>query len=46
MRKAGKTLFYADAEVRTDDDRLIAHGSSTLMRMKGQGLALPMPMFA
>ena len=45
MKKAGKTLFYADAEVRTEDDRLIAHGSSTLMRIAGAGLKLGIPMF-
>ncbi|MGE5626435.1 MAG: PaaI family thioesterase [Bacillota bacterium] len=45
MKKAGKTLFYADAEVETEDGRLIAHGSSTLMRIPGAGLKLGIPMF-
>jgi len=46
MRKSGKTIFYADGEVRTDDGRLIAHGASTLMRIPGAGLKLGIPMFA
>ena len=45
MIKAGKTLFLADAEVRAEDDRLIAHGTSTLMRLPGRGLRLGIPMF-
>jgi len=44
--KSGKTLAYADAEVRAGDDRrLVAHGSSTLMRIPGGGLRLGLPMF-
>ena len=45
MKKAGKTLFYADAEVETEDGRLIAHGASTLMRIPGAGLKLGIPRF-
>ncbi len=45
LKKAGKTLFYADGEVRTEDGRLIAHGASTLMRIPGAGLKLGVPMF-
>jgi uncharacterized protein (TIGR00369 family) len=45
MRKAGKTLFYAEADVTTSDGRLIAHGSSTLMRITGHGLKLSAPMW-
>jgi uncharacterized protein (TIGR00369 family) len=44
--KAGKTLFLADAEVRAGDGRLIAQGSSKLMRLPGRGLRLGIPMFA
>jgi uncharacterized protein (TIGR00369 family) len=44
--KAGKTLSYAEAEVRTGDDRLIAHGTSTLMRLPGFGMKLGMPLWA
>src|SRR5688572_3197801 len=38
--KAGKTLFYAEADVRTGDGRLVAHGTSTLMRLPGRGMKL------
>jgi len=45
MLKSGKTLAYADAEVRGGDDRLIAHGSSTLMRLPGLGIKLGIPLW-
>jgi uncharacterized protein (TIGR00369 family) len=44
--KAGKTLSYAEAEVVTADDRLIAHGTSTLMRLPGLGVKLGIPLWA
>ena len=44
--KAGKTLSYAQAEVRGDDGRLIAHGTSTLMRLPGLGVKLGLPLWA
>jgi uncharacterized protein (TIGR00369 family) len=44
--RAGKTLSYAEAEVRAADDRLIAHGTSTLMRLPGLGVKLGMPLWA
>ena len=44
--KAGKTIFYAEAEVLTVDDRLIAHGTSTLMRLPGLGVKLGIPIWA
>lgn len=44
--KAGKCLSYAEAEVLTTDDRLIAHGTSTLMRLPGLGLKLGIPLSA
>jgi len=44
--KAGKTLSYAEAQVRTADDRLIAHGTSTLMRLPGLGVKLGIPLWA
>jgi len=44
--KAGKTLSYAEAEVRAGDGRLIAHGTSTLMRLPGAGLKLGIPLWA
>jgi len=45
MIKAGKTLFYAEAEVTGGDGRLIAHGTSTLMRLPGLGVKLGIPMW-
>ena len=44
--KAGKTLSYAEAEVRGGDDRLLAHGTSTLMRLPGLGVKLGIPLWA
>src|SRR5687767_10692448 len=44
--KAGKTLSYAEAEVRTGDGRLIGHGTSTLMRLPGLGVKLGIPLWA
>ena len=44
--KAGKTLSYAEADVRTDDGRLVAHGTSTLMRLPGLGMKLGIPLWA
>jgi uncharacterized protein (TIGR00369 family) len=43
--KAGKRIFYAEAEVLTADNRLIAHGTSTLMRLPGLGLKLGIPLW-
>jgi uncharacterized protein (TIGR00369 family) len=44
--KAGKTLSYAEASVHTSDGRLVAHGTSTLMRLPGLGLKLGIPLWA
>jgi len=44
--KGGKTLLYAQAEVRGGDGRLIAHGTSTLMRLPGKGVKLGIPLWA
>jgi uncharacterized protein (TIGR00369 family) len=44
--KAGKKMSYAEAEVLTADNRLIAHGTSTLMRLPGLGLKLGIPLWA
>jgi uncharacterized protein (TIGR00369 family) len=44
--KAGKTVSYAEAAVRAADNRLIAHGTSTLMRLPGLGLKLGIPLWA
>lgn len=46
MIKAGKKIAYAEASVHTADDRLIAHGTSTLMRLPGLGLKLGIPLWA
>lgn len=43
--KAGKTLSYAEADVRGEDGRLVAHGTSTLMRLPGFGVKLGIPMW-
>jgi len=43
--KAGKTLSYAQAEVRAEDGRLLAHGTSTLMRLPGLGVKLGIPLW-
>ena len=44
--KAGKTLSYAEAEVQGGDGRLLAHGTSTLMRLPGLGVKLGLPLWA
>lgn len=44
--KAGKTLSYAEAKVVAADGRLIAHGTSTLMRLPGLGMKLGIPLWA
>lgn len=38
--RAGRTISYAEAYVKSGDGRLIAHGSSTLMALPGKGLDL------
>jgi uncharacterized protein (TIGR00369 family) len=43
--KAGKALSYAEAEVRGGDGRLVAHGTSTLMRLPGKGVKLGLPLW-
>jgi uncharacterized protein (TIGR00369 family) len=44
--KAGKTLSYAEAEVRGGDGRIVAHGTSTLMRLPGLGVKIGLAMWA
>jgi uncharacterized protein (TIGR00369 family) len=46
MIKEGKTLSYAEAQVLAGDGRLIAHGTSTLMRLPGLGAKLGVPLWA
>ena len=36
--RTGRTISYCEAEVRSDDGNLIAHGTSTLMVIPGKGL--------
>ena len=43
--RAGRTMSYAEAYVRTEDDRLIAHGTSTLMTLPGKGISVGAPKF-
>lgn len=43
--RAGRTISYAEAHVRADDDTLIAHGTSTLMTLAGKGISLGPPKF-
>jgi uncharacterized protein (TIGR00369 family) len=43
--KAGRTLSYAQAEVHTPEGRLVAHGTSTLMRLSQQGVRMGIPMW-
>ncbi len=38
--KTGKTLAYAEASVLDENERLIAHGTSTIMILEGKGLIL------
>jgi uncharacterized protein (TIGR00369 family) len=43
--KSGRTLAYAEAEVRSPEGLLMAHGTSTLMRLPGKGMKLGVPMW-
>ena len=38
--RTGRTISYCEAEVRSDDGSLIAHGTSTLMVLPGKGLKM------
>ena len=42
--KLGKTLGYAEATVTDENGRLLAHGTSTLMILPGNGLAMDHPL--
>lgn len=44
--KAGKRLSYAEARVVSKQGQLIAHGTSTLMRLPGLGIKLGLPMWS
>jgi uncharacterized protein (TIGR00369 family) len=43
--KSGRTLLYAEAAVLDEKGRLLAHGTSTLMRLPKQGVKLGIPMW-
>ena len=43
--RAGRTVSYTEAYIRTEDDRLIAHGTSTLMTLPGKGISVGVPKF-
>ena len=42
--KLGKTLGYADAEVSDTGGKIVAHGTSTVIRLPGKGLKLNPPL--
>ncbi len=42
--KMGRTLGYADAEVTDSEGRILAHGSSTVILLPGQGLKADPPL--
>jgi len=42
--KLGKTLGYAETTVTDENSRLLAHGTSTLMILPGNGLAMDQPL--
>jgi uncharacterized protein (TIGR00369 family) len=46
MIKSGKTLSYAEGKVLAANDRLVAHGTSTLMRLPQFGVKLGLPFWA
>ena len=45
MIKAGKTLFSAEASAFSSEGKLLANGSSILMRLPNAGIKLGVPMF-
>ena len=42
--KLGKTLGYAEAEVTDTNDKILAHGTSTLIILAGKGLDIDPPL--
>jgi uncharacterized protein (TIGR00369 family) len=42
--KLGKTLGYAEAEVTNTNDKILAHGTSTLIILAGKGLDIDPPL--
>ena len=43
--RPGRSLSYAEASVRDEDGRLVAHGTSTVMNLPGKGLSVDLPKF-
>lgn len=43
--KSGKTISYAEASAHGSDGRILAHGTSTVLRLPGKGLKIGIPMF-
>ena len=37
--RLGRTLVYAEASVTNENDKLLAHGTSTLIILRGQGMS-------
>jgi uncharacterized protein (TIGR00369 family) len=42
--KMGKTLGYAEVEVRSDNDTIVAHGTSTVIILPGKGIPAEEPL--
>ena len=43
--RPGRSLNYAEASVRDEQGRLVAHGTSTVMNLPGKGLSVAVPKF-
>ena len=43
--RPGRSLSYAEASVRDEQGRLVAHGTSTVMTLPGKGLSTDVPKF-
>jgi uncharacterized protein (TIGR00369 family) len=43
--RTGRTTSYAEAYVHSEEGRLIAHGTSTLMALPGKGMSVGVPKF-
>ncbi len=41
--KLGKTIGYAEAEIRNEQGKILSHGTSTLMVLPGKGLNAKLP---
>ena len=43
--RPGRRLNYAEAYVRDDQGRVVAHGASTVLALAGKGLAIDLPKY-